>query len=520
MAGTTTYPHVPIEEQLARIKAADKGPRRHFWIVGAGIAGRGAAWVLRGLGHTVTILEASERVGGRIFTYRFGPESDELYGELGAMRIPASHDYTLYFIGRMGLTLRPFITVLANGKAFLDLRGKVARIEDGQAEVYPLYELSDWERTQYPGAAIFGMGLEALIGLMTPNEVVSLFAGKTDTPMLQWLDGMSLGDFLRQRGQAAGSAELMGSFTSLDGWQDKSITMFLRDTIVDTSDGLQEIVGGADLLPRKLAETMTDSIRLRSPVHGIEAGTDGVRLGVSLGQGSENIAASQVLVTVPFTVLRRMEVSGFSDEKMTSIRNLNYASATKIILNVKERFWETKYGIFGGASLSDRITRQTYYPSDHADQNAVLTSSPGKPRGVAGIAMQHHTIAKAPEKEAGGPGVLLASYTLGQDAIKLGALPVEDRATVAIENISRFHPEIKEPGMVLGHASMAWDQHKWAGGAFSFLWPSQLGRLYQAGIRPEQGVHFAGEHLSTDQAWIQGALISALRAVEEMVAAY
>ncbi len=518
MAGTTTiYPHVPIEEQLKKIKAADTGPRRHFWIVGAGIAGLGAGYVLRSLGHTVTILEASERVGGRIFTYRFGPESDQLYGELGAMRIPASHDYTRYFISLVGLKMRNFITVLANGKAFLDLRGKIARIEDGQREIYPLYELSDWERTQYPGAAIFGVGLEALIGLMTPNEQAALFAGETNTPMLQWLDAMPLGEFFRLRGQAADSAELMGSFTSLDGWQDKSITMFLRDTIVDTSDGLQEIVGGADLLPRKLAETMMDSIRLRTPVEGIAARAKGIQMGLC---GGEHIAAGQVLVTVPFTVLSRMEVSGFSDEKMTSIRNLNYASATKIILNVKERFWETKYGIFGGASVSDRITRQTYYPSDHADQNATLTSEPGKPRGVAGIAMQHHAVEKAPEQVAGGPGVLLASYTLGQDAIKLGALSIDNRAKLAIEEVSRFHPEIKKPGMVVGHASMAWDQHKWAGGAFSFLWPSQLGRLYQAGIRAEHGVHFAGEHLSTDQAWIQGALISALRAVEEMVAAY
>jgi monoamine oxidase len=355
---------------------------------------------------------------------------------------------------------------------------------------------------------------------MSPNEQAALFAGETDTPLLRSLDAMSLGEFLLLRAQGPDSAELMGSFTSLDGWLDKSVTMFLRDTIVDTSDGLQEIVGGMDLLPRRLAETMKDSIRMKSPVEAIEAAQGDVRLHIAGEVGDENIAASQVLTTIPFGVMRRMALSGFSDDKVTSIRNLNYASATKIILNVKERFWETKYGIFGGASLSDRITRQTYYPSDHADENSASAGrQPGKPRGVAGIAMHHRAIEKAPEQVAGGRGVLLASYTLGQDAIKLGALSNEERAAVAIENVARFHPEIAEDGMVLGHASIAWDQYKWSGGAFSFLWPNQLGRLYQAAIRPENSVYFAGEHCSTDQAWIQGALISALRAVEQIVSA-
>lgn len=516
----STYPHVPVQEQLERICQADTGARRHVTILGAGMSGLAAAYVLRELGHQVTILEGSNRVGGRVFTYRFGAESDGLYGELGAMRIPPAHDYTNYFINAMNLNTRNFVTVFANANAFLDLRGKVCRMKDGQRDVYPLYNLSDWEKTQVPGAAVFGVHLQNLVGLLTPNEQADLFAGLDSSPLLRQLDDLSLGDFLRQRSQSKDGFEFMASFTSLEGWLDKSITMFLRDQIVDTSDGLQEIVGGTDLLPRALAKTMEGIIELDTAVTAISASPAGAHIRVRHKGTLTNRQVSQVLCTIPFPVLRQIELEGFSPEKMASVRGLNYASATKVILRVKERFWETKYGIFGGASLTDRITRQTYYPSDHADANPAAVNRPaGAPRGVAGIAMHHGEISANNPEITGGPGVLLASYTLGQDARHMAALSPADRAAACIANIARFHPEIQEPGMVLDYASMAWDQYPWAAGAFSFLWPRQLGREYQAALRPEGGVYFAGEHCSTDQAWIQGALISALRSVEEIVSA-
>ncbi|NYI08274.1 FAD-dependent oxidoreductase [Allostreptomyces psammosilenae] len=86
-------------------------------VVGAGIAGMTAAWLLRRAGHEVTIIEANaNRVGGRIKTYGtdtgLGPDSpfaDPLqYGEAGAMRLPDFHPLTLALVDRLGLRRRLF----------------------------------------------------------------------------------------------------------------------------------------------------------------------------------------------------------------------------------------------------------------------------------------------------------------------------------------------------------------------------------------------------------------------------
>ena len=68
---------------------------RSVAIIGAGMAGLVAAWLLKQAGFTVEIFEASVRVGGRVRTLREG-FSSELYAAAGAMRIPQDHRYTLF----------------------------------------------------------------------------------------------------------------------------------------------------------------------------------------------------------------------------------------------------------------------------------------------------------------------------------------------------------------------------------------------------------------------------------------
>ena len=71
------------------------------------MSGLVAAYELAAVGHTVTVLEARERVGGRVLTLR-GKFSENHFVEAGAARIPSNHNLTLGYAQHFGLTLNSF----------------------------------------------------------------------------------------------------------------------------------------------------------------------------------------------------------------------------------------------------------------------------------------------------------------------------------------------------------------------------------------------------------------------------
>jgi monoamine oxidase len=72
-------------------------------VIGAGLAGLAAAYELAKAGHDVTILEARNRAGGRVFTVR--EFADGLYAECGAEWVEHNHDYLLRYVEEFGLAL-------------------------------------------------------------------------------------------------------------------------------------------------------------------------------------------------------------------------------------------------------------------------------------------------------------------------------------------------------------------------------------------------------------------------------
>ena len=107
------------------------GPAKRVIVIGGGIAGLVAAFELARAGHDPLILEAQNRVGGRVYTLRsFAPG---LYAEAGAMRIPRVHDLTLGYGEHFGLPLRPF--VMGNPKGLVHVGGQ--RMTAEQAGLTP-----------------------------------------------------------------------------------------------------------------------------------------------------------------------------------------------------------------------------------------------------------------------------------------------------------------------------------------------------------------------------------------------
>jgi monoamine oxidase len=193
------------------------------------------------------------------------------------------------------------------------------------------------------------------------------------------------------------------------------------------------------------------------------------------------VHADYAIVTVPFTVLRHVEMlKPLSLPKRRAIRQLHYDASAKILFQCPPPLL--------GRGRRHLRRRQRDRPRDPQH----LLSGAGRETGR---------------------GVLLASYTWSEDAQRWGSLSPDERIVQALENVAMIHPQIKEEFEV--GASKMWHDDPFAGGAFALFEPSQQSLLYQHIIAPEGRLHFAGEHASLCHAWIQGAIESGLRAALE-----
>jgi monoamine oxidase len=503
-----------IHEQLARISAADEGrPRKKILILGAGMSGLVAGYELKKLGHSVRILEGSNRAGGRVHTRRF---SDGTHGELGAMRIPLNHHYTRYYVKQMGLTLRKFVSAHDNLECFYDIRGTITRMKDAPKNLYPKFDLSRDQVKKPIPTAMFSEAMDQLVRSLTDSDRAYILSNVTNSKRLLEMDRRSLREFLCERA-GYDAANLIGLSTGLESLFDRGITMFLRDVVADEGAGLDEIAEGMDALPTRLAGFLRDEIEFEVEVDGIWVADGGaVRITGRRGDVAfETISSDPIICTLPFTVLRSMRNGvHLSAAKERAVRDLGYTSATKVLLHTVERFWETKYGIYGGASQTDTAIRALYYPSAF-----VRIVAAGRSTSQFRSLYTGYTGGQfAPEGAPVAGGVLLGSYTWGADAKRIGALPPAHRKDLVITQIARIHPEIASVGMVDDYETVFWDDTRWMrGGTFSFLEPTQQYELVAEASRPEGNLHFAGEHCSLDNAWIQGAATSALNAIERIV---
>src|SRR5574341_997151 len=96
-------------------------------VVGAGMAGLVAAYELMRAGHDPFLLEAQQRVGGRVYTLR-EPFTDGLYAEAGAMRIPKVHELTMAYVEKFKLKTSSF--TMGNPKAYYFLHGHKYRVAE------------------------------------------------------------------------------------------------------------------------------------------------------------------------------------------------------------------------------------------------------------------------------------------------------------------------------------------------------------------------------------------------------
>ncbi|HSK90570.1 MAG TPA: FAD-dependent oxidoreductase [Euzebyales bacterium] len=111
---------------------------------------------------------------------------------------------------------------------------------------------------------------------------------------------------------------------------------------------------------------------------------------------------------------------------------------------------------------------------------------------------------------------MLQAYMFDTEALEFAAHG-RRRVDVVRELFRTLVPGID--GQIIGVAHKAWQEDPWAGGGWGWTQPGQLHWMLPAMRRPEGRVHFAGEHTSLWIAWMNGALESGERVVQEILAA-
>jgi len=233
-------------------------------VIGAGMSGLSAARDLARAGMDVLVLEARDRVGGRIHTLH-DPAPHGL--EIGAQMIHGSRAPTWELIREFGVETRPF----------------------------PSWDTWPWSTTSgfHPPDAAIREGAEARL-----KAAFHDYRGEDE----------SFQEFLESRHFTPADQEAVLEHAL--SWSAEPGEVSLRAAMEDEAawdtyfDRNYQVIGGYDTLPRKIAEGLGDRVRLSSVVQQIEWGRYGVRVSYRRDGKDETARAARAVVTLPIGILQ------------------------------------------------------------------------------------------------------------------------------------------------------------------------------------------------------------------------
>jgi monoamine oxidase len=435
-------------------------------IAGAGLAGLAAARDLAAQGATVTVVEARDRVGGRVFTARNG-FVDRQHAEAGADMIDEAHHEVRQLAGELGLKMS---RILRNGWGYArtDAAGRTRAASRGGSP--------GWERIACALADPI-----ALYRLVERRWDSPITGGMARESVAQWLDAVRADDELRSTVRG-----LRGFF--LADPEELSL-LALVDQFAEFADNNRgswrsyRIEGGNDRLAAGLAKALGDRVHLSTELVAVSQRGRGVRASVKRGQRTATIDCDYLVCALPAPLLRRIPMTpALPAPQHDAIARLKYGRATKTLLQFSKPFWRR----------------------------------PGRPRAY-GSPLGWGALWDGNEEQRGPTGIL--SLMAG------GAASDETDAILARDGAPALARELEWLGSrgvdLVGQHHTSWSDEPWSRGGYAFFDPSYDPSLRAWLARPCGRVFFAGEHTSfAGQGYMNGAIQSGRRAAAEIAASH
>jgi monoamine oxidase len=457
------------------LRFADAGFDQRVLVVGAGIAGMTVAYRLRQARIPVDVVEASSRIGGRLKSVNGNPDSPSTV-ELGGEFIDTRHTAVRNLAAELGLEL--------------------ADLKLADAGLVP--EIFYFEGKPLSHEAV----AEAFVPMAKQivRDLKALgsqdFTYRNPSPHGKKLDRLSIADYISSVEIDSTLEKLVRvAYITEYGREVEEQSCFNMLFLIGSevgkwstygvSDERWHVVGGNQQIPLMLAEKVKNAISLNTALESVRTTADG-RYRVSLRQGntSRERTYDHVVLTVPFTVLRQVELSVEMPEvKRRAIAELGYGTCSKLAVPFKERIWRTRYD--STISMYTDLDCQNIWES--------ARYSPG-------------------------PSGWVTNLRGGKEGLRLGGETPEFHATQLVSDLEPLFPGIRQ--VERGHTLRAfWAAEPTALGSYSCYRPGQWTTFGGAERERVGNLWFAGEHCSMgSQGYMNGACETAEAVARSLLA--
>jgi monoamine oxidase len=431
-------------------------------VVGAGYSGLSAARLLKDAGRKVLILEARDRVGGRVHTKHL---EQGQYIDLGAQWIGPTQNRMYELLKEFGI---PAFKTHDEGKTILHWAGRTKTYK-GLIPPLPIPALLSLNN------AIKKMN-RLSAGIDPSKPWAAAKAEHWDSITLQaWMDRQMLNrkakDLFSLAAQAifaAHPAEISMLFAL---YYTRSGVDF--ENLMNIRNGAQDerILGGADLPARKMAEILREEIRLSMPVDHVQQDEKGV----TVTARGNLFTAQKLLFAIPPPMFSKIGFSSpVSAERKQLWQRMPMGAVWKCYAIYPEPFWRKK-GLNGVVASDSGYTRVVFDNSPHD----------------------------------GSTGILMG-FVLADEARAFSRLNDEERKKAILDSFAKYYgPEASTP---LQYIDQTWIEEEWSQGCYTaFMAPHTMTSLGKILRTPEGHFHFAGTE--TAEEW-NGYMEGAVRAGE------